>query len=1431
MVQPGIDGLDTPRTNIGDATYLSRQPDFDISQEASFQSPAKDNNLLHQLRNGRSGGIKIRTPRGRAPFMDRKNLPAGLGGAEFTPMLKSATRNNARRGFGKENGAVLNTPALNKGVEEMTPIPNIDTSMYHSRSFVDRTPLPEVDSTSTASTPLVVLPRRGDGKGPLQDGNQLSLREQESVIDKIEKENFGLKLKIHFLEEALRKAGPGFSEAALKENTELKVDKVTMQRELHKYKKHLTSAEKDLESYRQQMMELQERAKKKYADQKQLAEIERLQQALEDREADIEDMQRQLDQDQRDQGQVDKLQDEVGDLEAELREKDRVIGDREDEIDDLKSKLEEMEDKMKDSQRRMIELEQKAQSTDDLEEARDTIDDLETNARRLEEQVEDMKDKLNQAIADKEQAKTDLEELQEELANKSVMTKGLSRQKEEKLLRLQTELEEADTRFANLEKQLSQVVKENDSLKAAAKESYREREAASRDFQLQLEAVEKQLSAVAKEKNDLRYAAQEGLQERELSDRERQSLLKQVEDLRGELQSRLDEKNILQTRHDALTNESTSLQRDVERLQSTVDQLEESLAQERDHALEIERDIRGQYRGEIDRLNDEISDLQAEIREKDNLYDNDSEKWETDRHTLESEWKRAEEKAAGLERTIEKLREAEGNLSSKEIKLQEALESEVQRHKDEEASLNRQVEDLRQNLEARQAMLTNLRNELSQVQDELRQTQLDYQAQTEKVEALEDEVEVLQTTLDEESEHSREELEAAKKECDDLKQQLNELRRSADVAYGSASASQETASKSNLTIDRLRAQLDEATSLVSKLNREKDFLQDQLQQKISESTVQSNKVSREKQALQDQLANLNLEMHSLRNSLAEAKAERDEVESEMKRLHHNGEETLRIDRERLDLRTAKIKLDNEVRRLKDENKVLMEQMQLVEKSLEDEIEKAAEEEDRLNQEIRQLQAKLREASSSENHETSATRRTIRELERRIKEYEDQMAATQQLPSNSAGEGNSEVSIIRRDLSAARQKEREYLQRESAHKDVVKGLKRQITELERKAHDAEMSRLIMSPASSSPSARKSEVAELRHQLSSAQQSILELKTKTRDAERKATQVERDFQTQLEELEDQRLSLEQALEDTQRESEEAAALHEKALRRLKQKLERAEQDRQVVSSSRRDIGNMSSTERKDLQNMLRRTQSEADALEHDVIQQQGTIDALMAAEGSLRRKLERARSERAAYRVTAEKLQKDIRDLKSQAASETKDPRNVHFIDERMRETDEALETVIRAAENADAKHTKELRGMTLQMEWMQARWKREVSLRADAAYAKKFLQLELDVANACNKAQLRELEQIRCELLGSRRPLPPTSSAIAKQGTTGGAAPGRPTLKTVATMARFIARMRISARDWAKHEATRRRLADCVDEMRRTKRRKQLKVVSTDHVEA
>jgi hypothetical protein len=179
MVQPGA-GLDTPRTNIGDATYLTNQPEFDISQEMSFQSPSKDNNnLIQQLQNGRRGAINLKTPRSRAPFGDRRNLPTFAGGGEFTPLLKSATRNSARK-FGKENG-VPRTPAFLKPgglddiVEDLSPVPNMGSSIYddtRNGSYMNGTPLPAMDDSSSASTPMALLPRRNEGANVLQDARE-----------------------------------------------------------------------------------------------------------------------------------------------------------------------------------------------------------------------------------------------------------------------------------------------------------------------------------------------------------------------------------------------------------------------------------------------------------------------------------------------------------------------------------------------------------------------------------------------------------------------------------------------------------------------------------------------------------------------------------------------------------------------------------------------------------------------------------------------------------------------------------------------------------------------------------------------------------------------------------------------------------------------------------------------------------------------------------------------------------------------------------------------------------------------------------------------------------------------------------------------------------------------------------------------------------
>jgi hypothetical protein len=90
----------------------------------------------------------------------------------------------------------------------------------------------------------------------------------------------------------------------------------------------------------------------------------------------------------------------------------------------------------------------------------------------------------------------------------------------------------------------------------------------------------------------------------------------------------------------------------------------------------------------------------------------------------------------------------------------------------------------------------------------------------------------------------------------------------------------------------------------------------------------------------------------------------------------------------------------------------------------------------------------------------------------------------------------------------------------------------------------------------------------------------------------------------------------------------------------------------------------------------------------------------------------------------------------------------------------------------------------------------------------------------NKAQLRELEHIRTKILHSSKPLPSTT----KHSSDSSCSSRKPTLQTFLVMARFVARMRISAHSWAKHEAVRQRLAAATEEQRRVKRNRGLKVV-------
>lgn len=97
----------------------------------------------------------------------------------------------------------------------------------------------------------------------------------------------------------------------------------------------------------------------------------------------------------------------------------------------------------------------------------------------------------------------------------------------------------------------------------------------------------------------------------------------------------------------------------------------------------------------------------------------------------------------------------------------------------------------------------------------------------------------------------------------------------------------------------------------------------------------------------------------------------------------------------------------------------------------------------------------------------------------------------------------------------------------------------------------------------------------------------------------------------------------------------------------------------------------------------------------------------------------------------------------------------------------------------------------------------------------------------NKAQLRQLEDIRVNLLGSKKPLAAAALPSTNADTTGNhgkKGEKKTSIRPVLLAARFIARTRIAASKWATQEHVRLRLVAARDEQRRVKRSRHLRVV-------
>ena len=188
MVLPAL--IDTPRTEAGNATFTSNSG-LDFSIEQSFVSTSKENQDVLQRLQSKHKDTQLKTPSVRYPLLDRRNAPTGTSNGEFTPLLKSVAKSNLLRRHSKENGVPRTPAVLKSGYRSVDPSPALpaessalwagDTGSSFALGNSDETPMPNIASNSTTSTPLAKLPKSDDA-AIVDDGkNVMTLREQENV--------------------------------------------------------------------------------------------------------------------------------------------------------------------------------------------------------------------------------------------------------------------------------------------------------------------------------------------------------------------------------------------------------------------------------------------------------------------------------------------------------------------------------------------------------------------------------------------------------------------------------------------------------------------------------------------------------------------------------------------------------------------------------------------------------------------------------------------------------------------------------------------------------------------------------------------------------------------------------------------------------------------------------------------------------------------------------------------------------------------------------------------------------------------------------------------------------------------------------------------------------------------------------------------------
>lgn len=175
------------------------------------------------------------------------------GGLESNLGTLDEEEDSSARGWKRPQGQKdPSGPSTPKGTSALTNTPTDTVIARHVRDIqVPATIAREYKNQYRPSSPdkRAGMPTPSLGRS----GKSLTLKEQSSTIDRLGKENWDLKIKIHYLDAALNQRSDEGVKAMTSENVELKTAKIKYQREIRELKRNIRDLERRLKDTEEQL--------------------------------------------------------------------------------------------------------------------------------------------------------------------------------------------------------------------------------------------------------------------------------------------------------------------------------------------------------------------------------------------------------------------------------------------------------------------------------------------------------------------------------------------------------------------------------------------------------------------------------------------------------------------------------------------------------------------------------------------------------------------------------------------------------------------------------------------------------------------------------------------------------------------------------------------------------------------------------------------------------------------------------------------------------------------------------------------------------------------------------------------------------------------------------------------------------------------------